>query len=48
MGARYREIDARALHDPVAAEKVSGEGSTGGELMSSDDGFDTCTLRLHE
>ncbi|GAA2678738.1 MULTISPECIES: hypothetical protein [Actinosynnema] len=46
--ARYREIDACGLHDPVAAEKASGEGSKGDELMPSDDGFDTCTLRLHK
>ncbi|GAA3464288.1 hypothetical protein ACFFSW_17135 [Saccharothrix longispora] len=46
--AHYREIDACALHDPAAAEKASGEGSTADELMPSDDGFDTCTLRLHK
>ncbi|WP_447002356.1 hypothetical protein ACRAKI_21775 [Saccharothrix isguenensis] len=46
--ARYRDIDACALHDPAAAEKASGEGSTGDELMPSDDGFNTCTLRLHK
>lgn len=46
--SRYRQIDTCGLHDPAAAEKASGEGSTGDELMPSDDGFDTCTLRLHK